>query len=187
MLGGWGWACSGLCSFRPVWLLAVAPSRFKTEGTLLFPTSHINKWRFTEENRGTLVYQGAPTERDLDALAESFRLALVPRRRRWRERLRQVRSRSRSACVRPHCKGPRKNDCSLRQVLPQLGVDVVLVGLRVRGAAGPPASSRESGNGEVLLRGVGTPRYLLPPNASVRQQPDGSTIHAKSGSQEPDS
>ena len=32
--------------------------------------------------------------------------------------------------------------------------------------------------GEVLLRGVGTLRYLFPPNASVQWQPDGLIIHA---------
>ena len=30
-----------------------------------------------------------------------------------------------------------------------------------------------------VLRGVGTLRYLFPPNASVRWQPDGLTIHTK--------
>ena len=39
-----------------------------------------------------------------------------------------------------------------------------------------------SETGEVLLRGIGTLRYLFPPNASVQWQPDGLTIHTKSGS-----
>ena len=32
---------------------------------------------------------------------------------------------------------------------------------------------------EVLLRGVGTLRYLFPPNASVQWQPDGLTVHTE--------
>ena len=36
-----------------------------------------------------------------------------------------------------------------------------------------------SENGEVLLRGVGTLRYVFPPDASVQWQPDGLTIHTK--------
>ena len=36
-----------------------------------------------------------------------------------------------------------------------------------------------SQKGEVLRRGVGTLRYLLPPNASVQGQPDGLTIHTQ--------
>ena len=38
---------------------------------------------------------------------------------------------------------------------------------------------RDSGKGEVLLKGVGTLRYVFPPDASVQWQPDGLTIHAK--------
>ena len=37
----------------------------------------------------------------------------------------------------------------------------------------------ESEKGEVLLRGVGTLRYVFPPNASVQWQPDGLTTHTK--------
>ena len=43
--------------------------------------------------------------------------------------------------------------------------------------AGHPSRRAGCEKGEVLLRGVGTPRYLFPPNASVQCQPDGLTIH----------
>ena len=38
---------------------------------------------------------------------------------------------------------------------------------------------RLSEKGEVLLRGVGTLRYIFPPNASVQWQPDGLAIRAQ--------
>ena len=48
---------------------------------------------------------------------------------------------------------------------------------------GEPAHIRAmrhpSEKGEVLLRGVGTLRYVFLPNASVQWQPDGLTIHTK--------
>ena len=48
---------------------------------------------------------------------------------------------------------------------------------RVRVAPGGSPSEK----GEVLLRGVGTPRYVFPPDASVQWQPTGLTIHTQKG------
>ena len=51
--------------------------------------------------------------------------------------------------------------------------------LRPSGAGLRMRRVQSSEKGEVLLRGVGTLRYVFPPNASVQWQPDGLTIHTK--------
>ena len=45
-------------------------------------------------------------------------------------------------------------------------------------AGGPRLIGSVREKGEVLLRGVGTLRYVFPPSASVQRQPDGLTTHA---------